>query len=197
MALAAVQIRSRSMSALALTRDERKNAEAAASPLPVKWSAPVVRDRSDTETGYSLDALILVFILGSTFASLIKPFLQGVATKAGEDTWEGIKRLISRVWSLQSEKAYRLSAHAFVITELGDEFVAIRFSLPEDTRIEAEAGAAIDRQLADLIRHLPSIYDNIQKFQLGDGVTSRIHIIRAHGERWIIHASDSKEFFGD
>ncbi len=201
--LVAVQVQSNNAPELMLSaRDRSKIVADFGDDLQVTWLPQIARPRR--EDASHLETIILIFVLGTAFASIVKPFLESPAKEAGKDFWNLIKGLVSGIWKRQADRAYKLRSRAIVIFELGDEFVGIRFmfhTTPAESLGEYEK--LFEQQAKELAEYCDEIQSTIDKFSVGDfgpekvapfiSKGTRLHIIHKAGAKWTISPDEMSE----
>jgi|GEM_PF-3677386 len=175
----AVQIKSDSSSELALTKSEREEIQMElGDEIKLQWLPSFVKDREDGSNGFSDFSTIFVFVLGVTFASLIKPFFETLSQEAAKDVWEKLKKLLPRLISKQKGKTYRLNTRVYIFFELEDEYVAIRFShFPDDKITVHDLEKIIEEEFKNLSKDWEDINKDIKEFGIGHRKGRKIHVI--------------------
>ncbi len=212
----AIQIKSRGSASASLSRKgERAVAASLAEQdgIDVMWLPhrdKLYRDRA----GNSVDSTILIFVAGVAFASLVKPFVESIAEEAGKDFWNVLKKALGKTVAQQAAETYRVSGKAYVLTELGEDWVAFYLPLPVVTRFdEIPADEYVQSELDEYFTSLSSRWDEIQNtvksFRLGEtrGYVSGSNLMfRTPADENVVHVIDNsalpmsavstKEFFG-
>jgi hypothetical protein len=209
--LVAVQVLSSENSRLLTSPEDRNRiTNDVANLWTVRWLPPVASDRPPNVAGASESTTILLYLLGISFASLVKPLFEEMVKEAGKDLWKGIKQLVAKIHKTQSDESYHLYSTIYVVLELRDEFVAFEFRMEgaKDETTEAEIERDLASQLSEIASSWDRINELIAKFHVGDksatgrfwnGERSMIHLICRREEggeiRWQIRGVESAEFF--
>jgi len=184
----AVQVNSKGTRLAALTRDQQKRIDQACAPdLDLHWLPPVVR-RSCGSAGLTITSAIFLFVGGVVFSAVLKPFVGSVAQEAGKDFWSLVKKLICKIRKSQSREAYSVSGKAYVVLELGEDVVLVRFVLPcireKEKGVEKTLRQEMDRQLEELAEAWDDIMADIKKFHIGERrlLKKRLSVMSGSGE---------------
>lgn len=165
----AIQIRSRTSASIAFSSEERNQIEKElGDAFPVNWLPPVLRSREGNDAGNSDHSTILIFVLGMTLSSVIKPFVEEISKEIAKDFWANVKRLYAKLIHKQKAKSYRVSTRAYLFFELNDEFVAVELPAMGGAELtEAEFVAIIETELARLLEDWDNIVADVEHFEIG------------------------------
>lgn len=158
--------------------------------------------------GFTETTTIVIFVLGVSFGSLVKPLWEGFASEAGKDLWTALKKLSAKVWRTQAQKSYRIEPTIEITFELQEEFVKIALRPEEAGRASslADYEALVEAELTDLAIHWEQVQGDIKKFNVGAEFGSSdvlgnhsggrkvavatVHKVQRVRDQWVIHLED-------
>jgi hypothetical protein len=136
----------------------------AAEAIDLQWLPAFRRGYDPDEARYGEHATLFLFVAGAFLAG---KFFGSFASEAGKDAYAYLRRLISSFSTKQKDNSYNASLVLYIIFDLGDEHLAIRFTVgftPEWSRLsEEEKREAIDAEIAPKVRILKREWSRLER----------------------------------
>lgn len=168
--VATISLRSRGSSIAVPSKDARQSMSEQFTAGRLIWLPPDI-DCHPELPGHSVSGTFWVYLAGLSFAALAKPILDGLLKEAGKDLWLALKKLVCRTREEQVKASYTVRGSAFVIIEINEQYVAIRFPFPDISTADKDYVRTIEAKVLERLTQLEKDWDSIQQrivqFQVG------------------------------
>ena len=168
-----------------LSKEDRERVSAAmGAGFRVRWSVPSGAALSVDDAQRAHSAFLVR--LGLSVHKVVSP--RG-GEAAGGDVWRGVEQLISGIWQGQAAADSSVMVDVYVVFELANDLVAIKFLPPDPPRVEATLNA----QLESLSGQWDSILREVQDQTRGP--VMRIYVLSDQDDRWTLRTPEESEGF--
>jgi hypothetical protein len=125
------------------------------SSVRVDWRLDRVHIRDLGRAGLALESVLVI-----TIAVAAGEFFKGILSKAGEDTWDIVKKIVSRTARKQSERSYNLNFQAVLMLDWRDRCVELVL-LQDRYRQNAPAGK-VENECAKALSLISRRWEDIE-----------------------------------